>query len=168
MRTYLANALVIFISSLMMLMIVSCTQGSRELPAPTPGGTPLPPPEENGDTAGEPAETAGMPGGEFGTIVAECFVAVAEGNFETAKTYCTDSFYEANIQPMEEMPQELRDQMSQEYAAYTEDRSELADAKVEVEGSEATMTITEEGGAITTIGFLQVDGEWKINSMESS
>lgn len=114
--------------------------------------------------------TEGIPGGVYGEVLANFFMAFAEGDFETAKTWCTESFYESDVKPMEEaweqMPDEAKARMREDLTVDEEMRASLMDAEVEVSGEEATMTIVEEEGATTVFGFKQVDGEWKLNSVE--
>jgi len=156
--TILQNSLIILIASLMMLLMVGCPKQTTQQPAPQSGDTP----------PGQPA--AEMTAGQFGEVLINCNMAIAEGDFETARTWCTESFYEANIKPLEDnwahMTDDGRERLREDFSFDEEHRSRLMDAQVEVSGNEATVTVAEPDGATTVLGYLQMDGDWKLNSID--
>lgn len=170
--------LILLLTALFVLTALGC-----------PSGTPEPADEDTPEQTTEPDESADVISeaepvdyrtsedlvstfafGPLETVIVDFFGAMAEPDFEKAKTFCTEELWEENFSGMEEMvgmftEEEMKEMMG-EMEMGEEQENDLKAAVSSFDGDTASLTITDSEGLVTVFGYVKQDGDWILSSME--
>ena len=164
----------LFLAILIVLLATACPQS--EQPQPTPQPTPTDKPADTTDPAvpDQPDKPAIPDGaialGPLETVIFNFFAALADGDFDKAKSHCTEEYWESEWAEVEiifaMIPEEEKASWNDDFSLDEEDQAELASGTSKIDGDTATYTITDEAES-TIFHFAKIDGNWKMSGVET-